>query len=98
MGLLPPCPGDSCRPGVVVHGDGAAGISNTGKGRRGVRRSLGTEHADQARLTELLGKDWRSYIPREGVERSDVDAFLKQYHEQHKIEKPVTQGDPGGRQ
>jgi hypothetical protein len=49
--------------------------------------ALGTEHADQARLTELLGKDWRTYIPREGVERSDVDAFLKQYREQHQIEK-----------
>jgi hypothetical protein len=49
--------------------------------------ALGTEHADQARLTELLGEDWRSYIPREGVQRSDVDAFLKQYHEQHRIEK-----------
>ncbi|KQZ78991.1 MULTISPECIES: DUF2950 domain-containing protein [unclassified Pseudomonas] len=49
--------------------------------------ALGTEHADQARLTELLGDDWRSYIPREGVQRSDVDAFLKQYHEQHSIEK-----------
>ncbi|MGE8064491.1 DUF2950 domain-containing protein [Pseudomonas sp. NPDC089569] len=50
--------------------------------------ALGTEHADQARLTELLGEDWRTYIPREGVQRSDVDAFLKQYHEQHQIEKP----------
>jgi hypothetical protein len=49
--------------------------------------ALGTEHADQARLTELLGDDWRSYIPREGVQRSDVDAFIKQYHEQHSIEK-----------
>lgn len=50
--------------------------------------ALGTEHADQARLTELLGDQWRSLIPRSGVQRSDVDAFLKLYHEQHKIEKP----------
>ncbi|WP_128579143.1 DUF2950 domain-containing protein [Pseudomonas putida] len=50
--------------------------------------ALGTEHADQARLTELLGEDWRTYIPRGGVQRSDVDAFLKLYHEQHHIEKP----------
>jgi hypothetical protein len=50
--------------------------------------ALGKEHADQARLTELLGPDWRSVIPREGVQRSDVDEFLKQYHEQHQIEKP----------
>jgi hypothetical protein len=49
--------------------------------------ALGTEHADQARLTELLGNEWRSFIPREGVQRSDVDAFLKQYGEQHSIEK-----------
>ncbi|MBN3865618.1 DUF2950 domain-containing protein [Pseudomonas frederiksbergensis] len=49
--------------------------------------ALGTEHAEQARLTALLGNEWRSFIPREGVQRSDVDAFLKQYHEQHHIEK-----------
>ncbi|KNH29556.1 hypothetical protein ACS77_02450 [Pseudomonas syringae] len=49
--------------------------------------ALGTEYADQARLTELLGNEWRSFIPREGVQRSDVDAFLKQYREQHSIEK-----------
>ena len=49
--------------------------------------ALGTEHADQARLAELLGNEWRSFIPREGVQRSDVDAFLKQYREQHAIEK-----------
>lgn len=49
--------------------------------------AVGSEHADQARLTELLGEEWRSFIPREGVQRSDVDAFLQQYHEQHRIEK-----------
>ncbi|UVM53269.1 DUF2950 domain-containing protein [Pseudomonas sp. B21-015] len=49
--------------------------------------ALGTEHVDQARLTELLGHEWRSFIPRNGVQRSDVDAFLKQYREQHAIEK-----------
>lgn len=49
--------------------------------------AVGTEHADQVRLSELLGDEWRSFIPREGVQRSDVDAFLKQYHEQHSIEK-----------
>ncbi|MHC8394893.1 DUF2950 domain-containing protein [Pseudomonas sp. LB3P93] len=49
--------------------------------------ALGTEHADQARLTELLGNEWHSYIPRKGVQRSDVDAFLKEYREQHRIEK-----------
>lgn len=49
--------------------------------------ALGTKHADQKRLTELLGNEWRTYIPREGAERKDVDAFLKHYREQHSIEK-----------
>lgn len=49
--------------------------------------ALGTKHADQKRLTELLGNEWRTYIPRAGAERKDVDAFLKQYREQHRIEK-----------
>jgi len=49
--------------------------------------ALGTEHAEQARLTDLLGNEWRSFIPLEGVQRSDVDAFLKQYREQHHIEQ-----------
>jgi len=52
--------------------------------------ALGTEHADQARLAQLLGDDWRTYIPREGVQRSDVDAFLEQYRQQHQVDK---QGD-----
>ena len=50
-------------------------------------QALGTEHADQARLAQLLGDDWRTYIPREGVQRSDVDAFLQQYHQQHQVEQ-----------
>ncbi|MFJ2691555.1 DUF2950 domain-containing protein [Pseudomonas sp. NPDC087336] len=49
--------------------------------------ALGTKNADQKRLAELLGEDWRSFIPRDGAEREDVEAFLKQYHEQHTIEK-----------
>ena len=49
--------------------------------------ALGTERADQARLTELLGEEWRSFIPRQGVQRKDVDAFLQQYREEHRIEK-----------
>lgn len=50
--------------------------------------ALGTERADETRLTTLLGDGWRSFIPRGGVQRSDVDAFLKLYREQHTIEKP----------
>ncbi|WP_313202399.1 DUF2950 domain-containing protein [Pseudomonas sp.] len=53
-------------------------------------QALGVEQADEARLTQLLGEDWRTYIPREGVQRSDVDAFLEQYKAAHQIDK---QGD-----
>ncbi|WP_409261708.1 DUF2950 domain-containing protein [Pseudomonas putida] len=53
-------------------------------------QALGVEHADEARLAQLLGDDWRTYIPREGVQRSDVDAFLEQYKAQHQIDQ---QGD-----
>ena len=49
--------------------------------------ALGTKQANNERLTELLGAEWRSYIPRQGAERKDVDAFLKLYHEQHHLEK-----------
>ena len=49
--------------------------------------AVSPERADPARLTELLGDRWRSFIPLEGVQRSDIDAFLKHYHEHHRIEK-----------
>lgn len=48
--------------------------------------ALGTEKADEARLAQLLGDDWRTYIPRGGVQRSDVDTFLEQYRAQHSID------------
>lgn len=48
--------------------------------------ALGTTQADTAKLTTLLGKDWRVYIPADSVERSDVDAFLKRYGERHSIQ------------
>ena len=50
-------------------------------------KALGTQHADQQRLIELLGEDWRTYIPRAGNQRKDVEAFLEQYRKQHHIEK-----------
>ncbi|MFZ5933720.1 hypothetical protein BGP84_10615 [Pseudomonas putida] len=53
-------------------------------------QALGVEHADEARLGQLLGDDWRTYIPRGGVQRSDVDTFLAQYKAEHQIDK---QGD-----
>lgn len=47
--------------------------------------ALGSEQADAKRLAALLGDDWRSYIPQQGVEREDVDAFLALYREKHTI-------------
>lgn len=57
------------------------------KAAQALIEALGTDHADQARLAALLGQQWRDFIPVEGVERSDVEAFLKHYREQHRIEK-----------
>ena len=53
--------------------------------------ALGTRQADQARLAALLGADWRAYIPLEGIDRDDVDAFIAHYREQHSI-RPDGQG------
>ncbi|MFR0691848.1 DUF2950 domain-containing protein [Enterobacterales bacterium AE_CKDN230030158-1A_HGKHYDSX7] len=49
--------------------------------------ALGTEKADPERLAALLGKDWQSYIPTAGIDRSEVDAFLAHYKDKHLIEK-----------
>ncbi|UVE16576.1 DUF2950 domain-containing protein [Pseudomonas sp. LS44] len=48
--------------------------------------ALGTDKSDAAALAKLLGTDWRSYIPTEGVGREDVDAFLAHYREKHEIQ------------
>ena len=47
--------------------------------------ALGTQKADAKRLGALLGDDWSSYIPLEGIEREDVEAFLALYRERHEI-------------
>jgi hypothetical protein len=47
--------------------------------------ALGSQRADAARMAALLGEEWRSYIPLEGIEREDVDAFLRLYREHHQI-------------
>lgn len=44
---------------------------------------------DQARLTELLGDQWRDFIPEGSVERTDIDAFLKRYAERHSFANPT---------
>lgn len=48
--------------------------------------ALGTQKADAQKLAALLGKDWQSYIPTEGVDRSDVDAFLSGYRQRHSFQ------------
>jgi hypothetical protein len=49
--------------------------------------ALGVQPPDEARFGQLLGEDWRTYIPRGGVQRRDVDTFLEQYRAQHRIER-----------
>ena len=48
--------------------------------------ALGTQKADAKQLEALLGKDWREYIPTEGVDRADVEAFLSGYRARHSFE------------
>lgn len=48
--------------------------------------ALSAERPDEARLAELLGQDWRTYIPVGGVQRSDVEEFLAQYQTRHHLD------------
>ncbi|WP_271411406.1 DUF2950 domain-containing protein [Pseudomonas sp. Q1-7] len=48
--------------------------------------ALGTDEADAERLAALLGDDWQDYIPTQGIERKDVDAFISHYKEKHSID------------
>lgn len=57
--------------------------------------ALGAEKPDEARLAQLLGDDWRTYIPRGGVQRSDVDTFLAQYRAQHTIARRIGRNELG---
>ena len=52
--------------------------------------ALGTQRADAAKLATLLGKDWRNFIPLEGVDRADVEAFLAGYRSKHSIRSDAT--------
>src|SRR5688572_14268162 len=49
-------------------------------------QALGTQRADKDQLATLLGSNWRDFIPVEGVQRADVDAFLARYRERHSIQ------------
>jgi hypothetical protein len=48
--------------------------------------ALGTEKADADKLAALLGDDWQDFIPTEGIERRDVEAFLTFYRQRHQFE------------
>lgn len=47
--------------------------------------ALGAQQANPVAMAALLGDDWRNYIPLDGVQRDDVDAFLDLYREQHAL-------------
>ncbi|AIL59275.1 DUF2950 domain-containing protein [Pseudomonas alkylphenolica] len=49
-------------------------------------QALGSEKADSQLLANLLGNDWKSYIPTKNVDRKDVDAFLALYKEKHQVQ------------
>ncbi len=38
---------------------------------------------DATPLSTVLGADWELYVPRDSVEREDVDAFIEKYRQQH---------------
>jgi hypothetical protein len=40
---------------------------------------------DDAAMKKVLGPDWKTYIPTGDIDREDVDAFLANYHQSHKI-------------
>lgn len=52
--------------------------------------ALESKPANADQLARLLGSDWQDYIPIGGIDRDDVEAFLKGYREKHSIK---TEGD-----
>lgn len=34
-------------------------------------------------IATVLGADWEDYVPRDSIGRTDVDTFIRQYHEKH---------------
>jgi hypothetical protein len=51
--------------------------------------ALGSKRADPGKLAQVLGPDWKTYVPVQGVDRDDVDAFLARYREHHVLKTPV---------
>lgn len=48
--------------------------------------ALEARDKDPQQLATVLGADWERYIPRDSIERKDVDAFVSKFHEQHAFE------------
>jgi len=42
---------------------------------------------DEAAMAKVLGSNWKDYIPVEGIQKDDVDLFLKRYDESHRIDQ-----------
>ena len=40
---------------------------------------------DETGLRTVLGQNWKEYIPVEGIDRDDVDAFLAGYDQRHRV-------------
>ena len=55
--------------------------------------ALGTTKADPAKLAQVFGNDWSSYVPQDSIDRKDVDAFLEKYRASHAF----TEGKDGSR-
>lgn len=43
------------------------------------------EKRDHAAMQKVLGAQWRDYIPTEGIDQEDVDAFLAQWKQSHRV-------------
>ncbi len=43
------------------------------------------EKRDHPALQQVLGAQWRDYIPTEGIDQEDVDAFLAQWKQSHRV-------------
>ncbi|MDI9238319.1 DUF2950 domain-containing protein [Lysobacter sp. LF1] len=55
---------------------------------------------DQPALKKVLGANWRDYIPTEGIDQEDIDAYLAQWKQSHRIlakgaQAQVAVGDGG---
>lgn len=44
------------------------------------------EKHDQPAMQKVLGAQWRDYIPTEGIDQEDIDAFLAQWKQSHRID------------